>query len=164
MDGDKSKGLWGGLSSWEDTDGTRYILAPVWGPVSAEMQTAVPDAHVPNGSIVVFKMQDKDGIATLAPAWVSPDLESPTLPVIAKGVVFALANGRFSNSHKGLSPRKGSHATLFALDGATGKQIYSTGEQVTAAGNLAGMTIANGRIYFATVDGTLQVFGKYLER
>lgn len=171
MDGSKEHGIWGGLSSWEDTDGTRYVLVPVWGPLSSELQAAVPGTDAANGSVVAFKVEDKDGAAALTPAWVSPDLDSPVPPVIARGVVFALSNGKFSRSEKKVDgaqtmldkPRKNAHARLFALDGESGKVMYSTGDQVTAAGNLAGLTIANGRIYFATVDNTLQVFGKYLE-
>jgi outer membrane protein assembly factor BamB len=170
MDG-KTEGIRGGLSSWEDTDGSRYLLVPVWGSLSAELQAAIPGTDAPNGSIVAFKLEDKDGVATLTPAWVSRDLDSPVPPVIAKGVVFALANGKFSHSEERVhgvmtmreTPRKGTHATLYALDGVTGKEMYSTGDKVAAAGNLTGMSIANGRIYFATVDDTVQVFGKYLE-
>ena len=135
--------------------------APVWGPLSAEVQAAIPGTDAPHGSVVVFKVEDKNGAIALNPVWVSRDLESPSAPVIAKGVVFALANGKFSRSGK---PSKDTHATLYAFDGLTGKEMYSTGDQVTSPGNLAGMTIANGRIYFATVDNTVQVFGKYLER
>jgi ABC-type glucose/galactose transport system permease subunit len=61
-------------------------------------------------------------------------------------------------------PRKGTHATLFAFDGISGKDMYATGDQLQAAGNLAGITVANGRVYVLTVDNTLHVFGKYLER
>jgi hypothetical protein len=50
------------------------------------------------------------------------------------------------------------------LDGATGKEIYSTGNQVTAPGNLTGVTVANGRVFFTTTDNTLYGFGVYLER
>jgi hypothetical protein len=171
LDGSKAHGIWGGLSSWEDADGTRYVLVPVWGPLSSELQAAVPGTDAHNGSVVAFKVDDKGGTPSLTPAWVSPDMDAPVPPVIARGVVFALSNGKFSRSEKRIKgvvmmqdkPRKNTHATLWALDGETGKVMYSTDDQVTAAGNLAGMTIANGRVYFATVDNTLQVFGKYLE-
>jgi hypothetical protein len=154
LDGNKSHGIWGGLSSWQDTDGPVYVLAPVWGPLSEELQAAIPGANSPHGSVVAFRLEERDHVITLTPAWVSPDLDSPVPPVIAKGVVFALANGKL---------KKGGHATLLALDGVTGKPIYSTGDQVTVPGNLTGLSIANGRVYFVTLDNTLQVFGKYLE-
>lgn len=162
LDGRADHGIWGGLSSWQDTDGTRYVLAPVWGPLSEEVRAALPGIDAPNGSIVAFKLsEDSEGAPALTPAWVSRDLESPVPPVIAKGVVFALANGKYSMEK--MRPQKDAHATLYVLDAATGKEIYSTGDQVKAAGNLTGLTVVNGRAYFTTVDNTVQVFGKYLE-
>ena len=77
------------------------------------------------------------------------------------GVVFALSAGEYTRDER---PKGATHATLYALDSATGKELYSTGDQVTAPGNLTGMTIANGRVYFTTNDGTLYAFGIFLER
>jgi hypothetical protein len=157
-------GIWGGLSSWEDSDGTRYVLAAVWGPLHAELKAPVTNGDAPNGSIVAFKIQEQDGKPTLTPAWVSEDMKSPAPPVIAQGVVFALANGEFTRKgKKSERPKSGTHATLYALDAITGKEMYSTGDQVTAPGSLTGLSIANGRLYFATTDNTMNVFGKYLE-
>ena len=164
MDGDKAHGIWGAIASWIDAAGTRYVLAPVWGPLSGDMQAAVPNTDAPSGSIVVFKVEDdSDGVPALKPVWVSTDMTSPGPPVIAKGVVFAVANGSFRHTAKGEMARKGTHAILYAFDGETGKQMYSTGDEVKTAGNLAGLTVANGRVYFATVDNIVQVFGKYIE-
>lgn len=143
--------IWGGLSSWEDSDGTRWVLAPVWGPVSSELNFPSTNGGASSGAIVAFKVEDKDGKPVLTPAWVSRDMNSPEPPVITAGLVFALASG---------SP----HATLYALDASTGKELYSTGDQVTAPGNLNGITLANGRVFFSTTDGTLYGFGIYLER
>jgi outer membrane protein assembly factor BamB len=82
----------------------------------------------------------------------------PEAPVIANGVVFALSAGEMK--HKG---KLTGHATLYALDGDTGKVIYSTRDQVTAPANLSGVTMANGRVYFTTTDSTLWAFGYHLE-
>jgi outer membrane protein assembly factor BamB len=144
-------GVWGGLASWEDGDGTRWVLAPVWGPVSSEFQEFATNGPSPNGSIVAFKLEERDGRPVLAPAWVSRDMSSPEPPVITSGIVFALSAGT-------------NHATLYALDATTGKELYSTGTQVSARGNLTGVTVANGRVYFTTDDNTLYAFGIYLER
>jgi hypothetical protein len=152
------RGIWGSLSSWEETDGTRYVLAAVWGPAPSGL--AVPVAHgaTPNGFIVAFKLREQDGKPLLDPAWISRDMSSPAPPVIAEGVVFALSNGKLSRKGK-----PATHATLYALDGLTGEEMYSTGNQVTAPGNLTGLSVANSRLYFATTDNTMNVFGKYLE-
>jgi outer membrane protein assembly factor BamB len=69
--------------------------------------------------------------------------------VVTSGVVFALSTG--------------DKAVLYGLDADTGKELYSTGTQVPAAGALTGMTVANGRVYFTTADGTLYAFGIYME-
>ena len=136
--------IWGGLSSWQDADGTRWVLAPVWGP----------EKDASKGSIVAFKLEAREGKPVLTQAWVSRDMISPEPPVITSGVVFALSAGAYPSGH----------ATLYALDALTGKEMYSTGDQVSAPGNLTGMSIANGRVYFTTSDNTLYAFGIFLER
>ena len=154
-------GIWGGLSSWQDSDGTRWVLAPVWGPVNPELNFAANNGAAPNGSIAAFKLQDRGGKLALTPAWVSRDIHSPEQPVITSGVVFALSAGDYGKDER---PKSSTPAVLYALDGATGKEIYSTGNQVTAPGNLTGVTVANGRVFFTTTDNTLYGFGVYLER
>ncbi len=136
----------GALASWLDTDGTRWVLASVWGS--------------PSGSVVAFKVEEPEGKPVLKQAWVSREMSSPLPPVIASGVVFILSAGDYTKDDR---PKGGTHATLYALDGATGKEMYSTGKQVTAPGSLTGVTVANGRVYFATTDNTLWAFGVFLE-
>ena len=151
------RGIWGGLSSWQDADGTRWVLAPVWGKLSPELKLG--GEGVAHGAIVAFRVDDHEGKPTLTPAWASRDMSSPEPPVITSGVVFALSAGEYASEEKGSG-----HATLYAFDGATGKELYSTGSQVNAPANLTGMTLANGRVYFTTTDGFLYAFGIFLER
>jgi len=96
----------------------------------------------------------------LTPAWVSRDMSFPQPPVVANGVVFALSSGEFNRQ---MSPKNGTHATLYALDAASGKELYSSRNLVTAPAALTGMTVANGRVYFGTIDGTFYTFGIYME-
>jgi outer membrane protein assembly factor BamB len=142
-------GIGGGLSTWEDDAGTRWVAAPVWGPLNAELKAPVTNGPTPNGSVVAFRLEEQNGAPVLIPAWVSRDLNSPVPPVVTSGVVFALSTG--------------GKAILYGLDAATGKELYSTGSQVHAAGALTGMTVANGRVFFTTADGTLYAFGIYME-
>lgn len=137
--GASGHGVWGGLSTWQDAENTRWVLAPIWGPAA--------------GSIAAFKVQTKDGKPALVPAWNSTDMIAPQTPVITSGIVFALASG---------DKKKG--AVLYALDAMTGKQMYSTDTQVTAPANHTGLAIANGRVFFTTTDNTLWGFGIFLER
>jgi outer membrane protein assembly factor BamB len=144
--------IWGSLSTWLDADGMRWVLAPVWGPLSSDFKAPLTNGATPNGSIVAFKVEEQNGKPALTPAWVSRDIPSPQPPVIAGGVVFALSSGKAGN-----------HATLYALDAATGKELYSSRNLVSAPAAQTGMTVANGRVYFGTTDGTAYAFGMYLE-
>jgi hypothetical protein len=148
--------IWGALSSWQDTDGNRWVLAPVWGPVDPALKS---DAK--NGAIVAFKLGTANGKPTLTPAWVSHDLMSPQPPVITSGIVFALSAGDYMDNEN-MKPT--GHATLFAFDGTTGKELYSSADKVASPANLTGVTLANSRVFFTTTDGTLYGFGIFLER
>jgi outer membrane protein assembly factor BamB len=148
--------VWGGLSSWQDSDGNRWVLAPVWGPLDPSLKS-----ENRTGSIVAYQLDASTDKPALTPAWISPDLDSPEPPVITSGIVFALSAGNYSTSD--LAKPTG-HATLFAFDGTTGAQLYSSADQATAPANLTGVTLANGRVFFTTTDGTLYGFGIFLER
>ena len=137
--------IWGGLSSWQDEAGTRWVFAPLWG----------------RGAVIAFKVEESNGKPVLTQGWTSRNMSSPEPPVITNGVVFALSAGEYTRDER---PKGSTHATLYALDAATGKEMYSTGDQVNAPGNLTGVTVANGRVYFTTNDNTLYAFGIFLER
>lgn len=164
-------GFWGSLSSWQDTDGTRWVLAPVLGPPHSDLKAPITNGPTPNGFIVAFKVQEQNNKITLEPAWVSRDLDSPLPPVIANGVVFALAAGEFTRQVKTVDrvnsvderPKGATRATLYALDARTGKELYSSKNLVNGPASLTGLTVANGRVYFGGLDGTLYAFGMYVE-
>ena len=165
-------GVWGSMASWEDKNGTRWVLAPVWGPLHPKFKFPVTNGDAPHGSIVAFKVEEKDGKTVLAPAWVSRDLIIPAPPVIANGVVFALSSGEYvrqaNENQGGLFSSKDRaersvHAVLYALDGETGKELYSSGDDITSFTHFAGMAVANGRVYFGTYDNTLYSFGIPME-
>jgi len=132
----------------------------------------VTNGDAPHGSIVAFKVEEKDGKTVLSPAWVSRDLIIPAPPVIANGVVFALSSGEYvrqANENQGglftsqERAERSVHAVLYALDGETGKELYSSGDDITAFTHFAGMAVANGRVYFGTYDNTLYSFGIPME-
>ncbi|MGJ5815329.1 PQQ-binding-like beta-propeller repeat protein [Paludibaculum fermentans] len=142
-------GLFGGLSTWEDADGVRWLAAPVWGALNTALKPANANGAAPNGSIVALRVEEKDGKIGLVPAWTSRDLKSPVAPVITGGAVFALSTS--------------GQAVLYGLDAASGKELYSTGNQVTVPGSLTGLTLANGRVFFTTTDNTVYGFGIFME-
>lgn len=153
-------GIWGGLAGWKDPDGKLWVFAPVWGKLNPDLKPARTNGPVTNGAIVAFKVEEQHGMPVLTPAWVSRDMRSPVPPVTTSGAVFALSAGAYSSDGQ---PKGPSHATLIGLDAQTGEEIYSTGNAVTAPGALTGLTVSNGRVYFATADGTLYAFGIRLE-
>lgn len=166
------RGTWGSLASWQDTSGTRWVLAPVWGPLHPDMKFPITNGDAPQGSIVAFKVEESNGKTVLTPGWVSRNLVIPAPPVIANGVVFALSSGEYvrqANENQGglFSPEQraqlSTHAILYALDAATGKELYSSGDAVNSFTHFAGMAVANGRVYFSTFDNTLYSFGFPLE-
>ena len=143
---------WEGLSSWQDKAGNVWVFASVAGPVVAEAKLAGDNGPAPHGSIVAFHVEDKDGHTVLTPAWASRDLINPAPAVAANGVIFALDGGNAS-----------AHATLYALDAATGKQLYSSGDAIHTYTRLAGMAAGDGHVFFMTHDNTLYSFGIPLE-
>jgi outer membrane protein assembly factor BamB len=88
--------------------------------------------------------------------------------VIANGVVFAYGSGENTAQafpDVGLDFRmerripKSTHAVLYALDAQTGKELWSSGKQITMWNHWGGLAMANGRVYINTYDGVLYCFG-----
>jgi hypothetical protein len=144
------RGAWESLASWQDKSGASWVFASISGPVEQDVKFAATNGPAPHGSIVAFKVEEKDGKMSLTPAWISRDLVNPAPPAIANGVIFALEAG-------------GAHATLYALDAATGKQLYASGDAIGTSTRLAGMSIGDGHVFFTTRDNTLYSFGIPLE-
>jgi len=97
-------------------------------------------------SIEAYKVLEKDGHTKLTSVWTSRDLISAAPPVVVNGMVFALTD-----------------STLFALDAATGKELYSSGNAITSSTNSKGLAEANGHVCFGTKDNTLYCFGLPIE-
>jgi len=131
-------GFRGGFASWEDTaTRTRWVYASL------------------GGKIVAFTVEEQDGHPALVPKWNSRDIVAPAPAVVANGIVFALATG---------DSKKNSRAVLYALDGATGKELYSSQAIVKSFSHNAGLAIANRRIYFTTHDNAVYCFGFFADQ
>jgi len=50
-------------------------------------------------------------------------------------------------------------ATFYALDGETGKELYSSADQIKSWVHFGGLSVANGRVYLGTYDSILYCFG-----
>ncbi len=164
-----SAGIWGSLASWQDAKGVRWVLTPIWGPNHSKFQAPVEYGPVKYGAIVAFKVEEKDGKWQLTPAWMSRDMNRAEPPVIANGVVFAYGNGEDTDQaypDVGLADNAdrripgSTHAVLYALDAETGKELWSSGDEITSWNHWSGLTVANGRVYIGTYDSNLYCFGK----
>jgi outer membrane protein assembly factor BamB len=163
-----SAGIWGSMASWEDSKGTRWVLTPFWGPVHPKFKAPLSYGPVKDGAVVAFKVEEKSGKWALAPGWISRNMNRAEPPVVANGVVYAYGNGENTeqaypetglNDASPLRIKNSTHAVFYALDGETGKELYSSGDQITSFAHFAGLSIANGHVYLGTFDGVLYCFG-----
>lgn len=163
-----SAGIWGSLASWEDSKGTRWVLTPIWGPKHSQFKAATEYGKVTYGAVVAFKVEEKNGKLQLTPAWISRDMNRAEPPVIANGVVFAYGNGEDTDqayADVGLQDSAerripgSTHAVLYALDAQSGKELWSSGDQITSWNHWSGLSVANGRVYIGTYDSNLYCFG-----
>jgi outer membrane protein assembly factor BamB len=163
-----SAGIWGSMSTWEDAKGTRWILVSFWGPSHPDFKVPVSYGPVKRGAIVAFRLEEKNGKLQLTPAWMSRDMDHAEPPVVANGIVFAYGSGEDTTQaypDRGLddsSPLRiaaSGHATLYAFDAETGKELYSSGDQIASFAHWGGLSVANGRVYLGTFDSVLYCFG-----
>ena len=156
-------GIWGSLATWEDSNGTRWVLTPFWGPKHSEFKAPIEHGEVKKGAIAAFKMEDegRQG-ARLTPAWISRDMNQAEPPLIANGMVFAYGSGENTAQaypDVGLDFRMerriplSTHAVLYALDAQTGKELWSSGNQIATWNHWSGLALANGQVYINTYDG-----------
>ncbi len=163
------RGFWGAYASWEDSKGTRWVYAPAWGSVREEASKfPITNGPIPNGSIMAFKVEDKDGQPALIPAWTSRDMSVPEPPVVANGVVFSISSGEFTRQVKENGQlytaqerieKSTGNATLYAFDAATGKELFSSEKIMPSFTHFGGLAVSDGRVYATTHDSTLYAFG-----
>ncbi len=147
-----------GVASWQDSAGTRWIVATASGTVHADTKVAMANGTVTAGTLVAFTVVDQNDVPTLQPQWTSRDLASPATPAIVNGVVFALASGEARGRGRA------SDAVLYALDAATGKELWTSGTTITSSVRGVGPSAGDSQVYVAAADGTLYVFGMPMER
>jgi outer membrane protein assembly factor BamB len=142
-----------GLSTFEDTDGTRWIFA------ASSAAIAATTGNAPPGAVVAFRLVDQNGTPAFQMAWTSRDIASPVTPVFVNGVVFALASGEAR-----LAGQRAGNALLYALDAATGKELWNSGTTITSSVHNVAPAVDDGQVLVMTSDGTLYTFGFVVER
>ena len=163
----------GRVSNWEDSSGTRWVLAPFWGP--AHPQAKFPIMNTPptkDGGVAAFKVEDKGGKLELTPAWISRDMQRGEPVIIANGMVFGYGSGEETKQSfpdiglqfdSSIRASKGTHATIYALDAQTGKELWSSGDQMHQWNHFSGVTVANGHVYPGTYDQYVWCFRAAIE-
>jgi len=117
------------VAAWRDASGARWVLGPV------------------SGGIAAFKLVERNGPPALQRIWTSRNLAVPRTPIIVNGVVFALGGGH-----------SGANAALYALDPASGKELWSSGNTIASYAS-AGLSAGTGQVYVVTHDNTVWAFG-----
>ncbi len=164
------RGFWGAMSTWRDAKGARWIYAPAWGPATPETKFQRTNGDAPSGSVMAFRVEGLETQPVLTPVWRSTDMAVPEPVVIADGVVLALSNGEniTQNTANGelltsefRATHPVGHAVLYAFDAATGKTLYSSGNDITGFTHFGGLAVANGEIYVTTWDNTVYAFSTH---
>ena len=93
---------------------------------------------------------DENG--SLVSGWTSREMISPLTPTILNGVIFAVAGGNRTTP-----------AVLYALDSATGKEIWSSGKTITSYVKGIGISGSGSQLYVSSYDGNVYAFGYPLE-
>jgi outer membrane protein assembly factor BamB len=102
-------------------------------------------------SILAFQVMGTASHPRLQRTWQSSKMTGPGPPVVTRGVVLTIS-------------REPAHATLRALDAATGREFYSSVDTVTSPAASPELALANGHACFTTADNTLYCFGIPIER
>ena len=172
-------GVWGAMSSWQDPAGQLWVAVPFLGPASADYHPPIENGKTVRGGTAAMKVEEKNGKWQFTQAWLSGDIDQGDEAVYMNGILFVNAAGEDTYQQRperawddppaaapaGVGGQSGSriansrHATIFALDAATGKTLWSSGDQIASWNHGSGMTAVNGKAYIGTYDGYFYCFG-----
>ncbi len=180
----EEKGMWGSPAWWATTDEKdreAWLYFPVWGNLAGTApQFPIMNGDTPHGSILAFKVvTSASGLPRLEPGWISGDMNLPDAPVIANGVLFALATGENPRQdhvlgvthfksmeewkHNLLTTAERSAGTqpavLVALDAKTGKLLYQSGDAMKSWVHFTGLAVSGGRVFAVDHESRLYCFG-----
>lgn len=131
------RGVWGSIATAADPQGRRFLYVPMWGPLSASAPAfKFSYGDVPRGSIMAFQVSGEGDKLSLIPMWISRDMHVPDPPVVANGVVYAIATGENTVQN----PRRG--RDMVNADAAAGA---ARGDQPAQGGSAPQPTPGGGR-------------------
>ena len=139
----------GALATWQDSSGSRFLLAAA------------------GNTVVSWKVTTEGSAASLEKAWASPEMVAPLTPLVVNGVVFAASSGEFLSDDAKLTgtqrAQRSVPAVVYALDGITGKSLWNSGKTITSFVHGGGLSGGGSQIYLGTHDGMLYGFGFPME-
>ncbi len=88
-------GMWSVLSTYVDSHGKRWLLAPFYGPPAKGTVDQFKKNHgdTINGQLMAFTVEGTGDHPWLQPQWISADLDLPGVAVVANNVILILADG-----------------------------------------------------------------------
>ena len=132
--------LAGALTTWEGEGSSRWIAVPSRDGIAA---FRLPAGNTPVPELV----------------WTSNGVAAPGSPMVLNGVVFAVSNGEpIAGARVERKP-----SVLYALDAATGKALWNSGNAMTSFVPGVPLSGGDGQVYVVTADGMLYAFGVPLE-
>ena len=128
---------------------------------------------------MAYTVEQRNGRWELVPQWLSRNMDMAEHAIVANGVLFVYSSGedttqvlpeRAFNDPRGPqlggavsngAPRRliGRKAALYALNALTGEELWNSGNKITTWNHYSGLTVANGRAFITTFDGTIYAFG-----
>lgn len=167
-------GVWGSMAAWVQNN-RLYLAVPFIGPLAETFKAPIMIGKPVEGGVAVFTLNETTW--KLQPAWTYGDIDTGDEAVYANGVLFVngagedtyqaqperawnepprpMAGGRGSPTRIANSRR----ASIYALDAANGRLLWSSGDQIASWNHGSGMTAVNGKAYIGTFDGMLYCFG-----
>ena len=167
----QNAGSWGAMTSWQDSSGTRWIVAPFWGPAHKDLKFPVTNSPATvEGGQAAFKLVDTNGKLELVPVWVSRDMYRGEPSTVANNMVFAYGAGENTQqAWTDIGLNFDSTISCIALDacddlrawmGRPGKNCGRAAIRCKSLSHFSGITIANGKVVSREAyDGTLYCFG-----
>lgn len=88
-------GMWSVMSTYVDSRGKRWLLAPFYGPPAKDTVGQFKKSHgrSVNGELMAFTVEGTGEHPFLQPQWISADLDLPGVAVVANDVILILADG-----------------------------------------------------------------------
>jgi len=147
-----AKHTWDSFAAWQGKQGDTWVIASISAAVTGAGGSAAAHGETAHGAYVAFKVEGDADAPKLTPVWVSRDLLNPAPPVITSDVVIALSGGDANH-----------HAVLYVLDASSGKELYSSRDEIPTYTHFSGVSFGSSHAYFTDHNHVLYAFGIGME-